>query len=103
MISKQEILLAAQGGACFYCSKPLYLRGATRGEGEPCTTDHFIPIGKNGSSGWENEVFACSLCNSGKGDRLPTDEEKRRFRTVRAKYDELYGEALQREKAKARV
>jgi 5-methylcytosine-specific restriction endonuclease McrA len=32
------------------------------------TIDHVVPQSRNGGSGWDNLVVACSSCNSAKGD-----------------------------------
>lgn len=73
-------LLRVQGSACFYCALPLTLAAATR--------DHVVPRSaprdiRKRVKGWHrNIVLACAKCNNGKGNRLPTDDEKLRARAL---------------------
>lgn len=54
---------------CFYCNEIL----------ERPTTDHFIPSHKGGPNWKINKVAACKKCNNSKGNKLPTDEQIRKF------------------------
>jgi 5-methylcytosine-specific restriction endonuclease McrA len=67
------MLLGAQGGVCFYCSKRLSPEKATR--------DHLWPKAY-GSKLDGNKVIACAKCNTKKGARLPTASECHKARRI---------------------
>ena len=54
-------VLARDGRACGYCSRP-----AT-------TVDHILPASRGGQNTWLNTVAACDGCNQRKGDRIPAE------------------------------
>lgn len=58
--SKRNVMIR-DGFVCQYC-----------GSNEELTVDHVVPVAKGGKTAFENCVTACKVCNSRKGDRLPT-------------------------------
>ena len=60
-------ILARDGGHCVWCR-----RGFDDTLIQP-TTEHVVPRVKGGPSWIENEVAACSRCNSERGHRTPAD------------------------------
>lgn len=78
--------LKKQAGKCFYCGHPIFIRPrgvAAKLDGKkdadlevrPHTLDHVYPVSRGGKRGLHNVVLACTLCNTAKGDRLPTQAE----------------------------
>lgn len=70
---KRRLVLAAeQNHRCGYCGLAFEY---DRGSAHPLslTTDHVVPLGKQGRRTWENEIAACWACNQERGDR-PADE-----------------------------
>lgn len=57
-----------QSGACVYCQEQMTLK---LGSPKTATIDHVIPRSKGGKKREENEVAACSECNSIKSNRPP--------------------------------
>lgn len=43
------------------------------GAGKDLTFDHVIPRSRGGTTTWENVLTACSPCNLGKSNRLPSE------------------------------
>jgi 5-methylcytosine-specific restriction endonuclease McrA len=78
-----DALFEAQDGICFLCLNPAM---------KP-NIDHLEPIlGRRGIvrlhasttiEGHDSRVMTCARCNSIKGDRQPTDIERRRFLALR--------------------
>lgn len=64
---------AAQGCCCFYCTRPLSLREATR--------DHLIPRAR-GKTLVCNIVASCHRCNRRKGSNIPSRRTIERARVV---------------------
>lgn len=90
----------AQAGRCFYCKKPLIFKSKSsrkRSDGKLSSTkDHFIPKAEGGARGRTNIVCACSPCNNLKGQRLPTEKEKVKFKKVYEKAIQLHGRYLEK-------
>lgn len=77
-IREIKSLLIRFGGKCFYCSKELQPSEGTR--------DHLVPKSKGGPRSIFNMVPSCRKCNTIKGDRLPTEEEKQRAKEIHTNY-----------------
>lgn len=58
-------LTLSLGNVCAYC-------GGTNGD-RPLDPDHVMPLSKGGHNGLTNILPSCRPCNSGKGDRLPSE------------------------------
>ena len=58
-----EVILDRDGPTCVWCGSPFDERLNT------ATTEHLVPRIKGGPSWVENEVAACSRCNSARGHR----------------------------------
>jgi 5-methylcytosine-specific restriction endonuclease McrA len=71
----KKLVLRAQGGACFYCQKPLGIRSATE--------DHLVPRSLGGTR-TANKVIACVKCNQAKAARRPTESEVAKARDLYA-------------------
>ena len=74
-------LWEAQGGMCFYCTRPmkLWIGKSTRHSRMYLgTKDHFIPRAY-GAKLKGNVVLACASCNSRANHTLPSPEELERF------------------------
>lgn len=73
-------LYAAQRGCCFYCRRRLE-REAYRPKGRArggWTRDHVLPQCLGGVN-FRNVVLACEPCNTRKGRRMPTEDERVRL------------------------
>jgi hypothetical protein len=69
-------LVEAQGGVCAYC--PAKFTTDDIEVDAPAvwpTFDHVIPKSKGGRNSIKNGLAACSPCNGGKGNRMPTKKE----------------------------
>lgn len=69
-------LVEAQGGVCAYC--PAKFTTEDIEVDAPAvwpTFDHVIPKSKGGRNSIKNGLAACSPCNGGKGNRMPTKRE----------------------------
>ncbi len=67
-IRKIIILAEAQGWRCAYCPQVMaYPSGAPTQTRDQATIDHVRPRIAGGMPVWENEVAACSACNTAKG------------------------------------
>ncbi|MCU0270915.1 MAG: HNH endonuclease [Acidimicrobiales bacterium] len=62
-----ERILERDGRSCVWCSRDVDTRLVR------ATTEHVVPRVKGGPSWIENEVAACSRCNSRRGHRSPAD------------------------------
>jgi len=69
-----RFLYPLQGGVCLICGR--YLRRVE------ASIDHVIPRALGGPHGIRNWALAHRRCNTLKGARLPTDEERRRHRRL---------------------
>ncbi len=70
-------LIKSQDGQCFLCGKtPMF---------HEMNIDHLLPLSKGGKRGFENEVAACIVCNTRKGDRGPTPEQQVRKKIINDK------------------
>jgi|GEM_PF-6560107 len=62
-------LVTRQNGQCAICHRPM--TGAVP-EPRAATVDHIHPISKGGEHSYQNTQAACFMCNSIKGDSLPS-------------------------------
>ena len=68
-----EVLLDAQSGRCFYCSRDIRDQGAV---------DHFIPWSRYPRDLAHNFVLAHAMCNGSKSDMLASRRHLERWREV---------------------
>lgn len=64
---RMTLILERDGAECVWCRRPLEVGLVT------ATTEHVVPRIKGGPSWLQNEVAACSRCNSERGHRTPGD------------------------------
>ena len=81
-----RILYIAQEGRCFYCNSELSPRSWGKRNKSGWTRDHFRPK-RYGAALLGNVVLCCFGCNLEKSDRMPTQEEGRRFNELSETYD----------------
>lgn len=62
---RDELLADADFVRCGYCGREVKARRAT--------LDHIVPQSRNGSSNFQNLVWACAHCNQSKRDRTPEE------------------------------
>jgi 5-methylcytosine-specific restriction endonuclease McrA len=67
-LSRKNVLLRDHN-TCQYCGR-VY-------SPHELTIDHVVPRSRGGSSGWENLVASCRICNNRKGDRTPDEARMR--------------------------
>ena len=65
--SRLDLVLERDGDRCVWCRRPFDGRLIVP------TTEHVVPRVKGGPSWIENEVAACSRCNSERGHRTPSE------------------------------
>ena len=103
----KKLMLAVQGGLCFYCWKPMSADPVHKAAGHHATKDHLLPISQGGAADWTNTVLACLACNRAKANRLPTQAERARHGHVYALFNERVeirtAEIAAREASKASV
>lgn len=95
MPSKHQLLHDIQGGLCFYCREVMQL--------EHATIDHVIPRSKGGKNKVRNYVLACKPCNAKKGDRLPTEDEKRLAAKIAEQHAQMRNRAKEASKRGERL
>ena len=64
---------AGRGHYCFWCGRPFGQ------DAMAATVDHFIPRSRGGLNAPHNTVVAHQICNGYRGNRIPTEDEMRRF------------------------
>lgn len=57
---RRGVLLAIQGGKCFWCEEEIVEADAT--------LDELMPRNRGGTQRWNNIVVSCSFCNNSRGD-----------------------------------
>ena len=62
-------LFARDEYKCQYCGRAVFDLKPR----EALTRDHLIPLSRGGTNEWTNVVTACSLCNTRKSNRLPSE------------------------------
>ncbi len=60
--------LLAEHPVCNYCGHEFEVEGPFKR-----TLEHIIPVNRGGATTLKNLVYACSRCNSQKGDKLPEE------------------------------
>lgn len=87
--SKLHVLYERQNGKCFYCFGNMWIfrKRDKRPPGINCanfvaTPDHIIPKSKGGNNDIDNLVCACFGCNSSRGSRDLTEQERERLSTL---------------------
>lgn len=87
---------AAYGQGCFWCGRLFGVNDMDR-----ATVDHFFPLSRGGAPDTFNCVVAHQVCNSAKGQRIPNEDEMRKFLVWRGNHARSalwhYGAYLRRE------
>ena len=79
-VKRRAALLHLQGGRCFYCDVEMSTTGADILRMD--TFDEVMPRSRGGRREMTNTVLACMACNMAKGNRLPTNDEMQRFKSL---------------------
>lgn len=79
----KQVIEAGISLCCEYCGRA-NLEPFPRGHqnSSSLTLDHFNPVSRSKDNRISNLVLACMPCNTKKGDRIPTEEDKEKVRTV---------------------
>lgn len=78
----QKVINAKIDLTCEFCGRANLIPFVETACDDMLTLDHFVPYSRSRNNEMSNLVLSCRRCNTTKSDRMPTEEERKKIRSI---------------------